>query len=150
MKKILLLALAVAITLFIGCGRRNAATAGTSSAAGSHQDHSACDHDHPGAEGHTTGTHRHEDEHSHGDQEGHDHSHGEACDHEGHSHDTQSHAGADTGGRGNNTAEYDPLAGHDLGEEEAADPDEIVFPSEQPARTDFKVEPAARTSFPEA
>lgn len=149
MKKIIVLAMALAIALFAGCGRRNTSPAAQSGTAEAH-DHSACDNNHD-----------HDHDHSSGAKSEHNHAPGETCtdDHESHSQDAQdghdhtghSHEGDDHSTKNSKKqAEYDPHAGHDHGSEEAAaDPEEIVFPASQAARTEFEVLPAGRGTFSE-
>lgn len=128
-----LLAIAVAISLS-GCGNNNAPKdehAGHNHAAHSHEghDHSAHDHSH---EGHDHSTHSHED-HNHA-EEAHTHDHS-AHDHEGHDHSAHSHEGHD------HSAHSHAEEGHQHNE------NEITFPAEQAARTDFKVEEIQPATF---
>lgn len=181
MKKILILAPAIALALLGGCGRRGAANANSQETTEQHiHNHSACgdDHSHEAHAGHNHAGHSHDAhaghnhaEHSNDDAHaGHSHAPGESC---GHDHSGDSHAGHDHAEADNHShdahaghdhaaddnksaskskkraAEADPHAGHDHGTAEAVDPDEIVFPAAQAARTDFEVKRAARATFAE-
>lgn len=131
MKQIFTAALALAVTLSLGsCGNRNA----------SHDEHA---HDHAA---HTHEAHDHS-EHSHDhSHEGHDHNHDHSThshadhdhSHEGHDHSSHNHATHDHSAHSH--AEH-AEEGHQHNE------NEITFPAEQAARTDFKVEEILPTTF---
>ena len=170
--------MALAVALTVGCGRRtNTKTEDTKQTeavanTGDTHDHShgdsGHDHSHGTDEGHshTDGQpcdHDHSSDshagHSHGEGEpcGHDHSadsqadhshgEGESCgeDHSSDSHAAHSHGEGEPCGHDHSA---DSHAGHDHDEGEA-DPDEIVFPAEQAARTDFEVQKAGKGPFAE-
>ena len=134
MKQIFIAALALAVTLSLGsCGNSNA----------SHDEHA---HDHAAHthEGHDHSTHNHA-EHTH---EGHDHSaHEEHAehDHSAHSHEGHDHAAHDHSAHAeeahNHSAHKHAEEGHKHNE------NEITFPAEQAARTDFKVEEIQPSTF---
>ena len=123
-----------------------------------HSDHShaegePCGHDHS-TDAHAG--HSHDSEEVHSGDCGHDHSadshagHNHESDSHGHDHSVEahsdhSHAEGEPCGHDHST---DAHAGHDHGEA-AAESDEIVFPAEQAARTDFEVRKAVRGSFAE-
>ncbi len=131
MKQIFTAVLALAVTLSLGsCGNRNA----------SHDEHA---HDHAA---HTHEAHDHS-EHSHDhSHEGHDHNHDHSThthadhdhSHEGHDHSSHNHAAHDHSAHSH--AEH-AEEGHQHNE------NEITFPAEQAARTDFKVEEILPTTF---
>ena len=121
MKQLLTAILALAVTLSLSsCGNRNT----------SHDEHA---HDHAG---HTHEAHDHSvHNHSH---EGHDHS-SHNHDHSAHSHEGHSHAKASDDHSTHNHAQ--PEAEHNHNE------NEITFPADQAARTDFKVEEIVPSTF---
>lgn len=129
MKQIFTAALALAVTLSLSsCGNRNA----------SHDEHAhdhaahteeAHNHDH---EGHDHSTHNHA-EHDHS---AHNHSH-DGHNHEAHAEEAHSHEGHNHEGHDHSHAE----AEHKHNE------NEITFPADQAARTDFKVEEIQPSTF---
>ncbi len=134
MKQIFTAALALAVTLSLSsCGNRNA----------SHDEHAhdhaahteeAHNHDH---EGHDHSTHNHA-EHDHS---AHNHSH-DGHDHEAHAKEAHSHEEHDH--------EVHNHEGHDHSHAEAEhkhNENEITFPADQAARTDFKVEEIQPSTF---
>lgn len=119
MKQIFIAALALAVTLSLGsCGNSNA----------SHDEHA---HDHAAHthEGHDHSAHEEHAEHDHSA-----HSH-EAHDHAAHDHSAHAHEGHD------HSAHNHAEEGHKHNE------NEITFPAEQAARTDFKVEEIQPSTF---
>lgn len=124
MKQIFIAALALAVTLSLGsCGNSNA----------SHDEHA---HDHAAHthEGHDHSAH---EEHAEHDHEGHDHSAHDHADHDHAAHDHSAHAHEGHDHSAHNHAEE----GHKHNE------NEITFPAEQAARTDFKVEEIQPSTF---
>lgn len=134
MKQLFTAVLALAVTLSLSsCGNRNTSNDEHAHDHAGHtheaHDHSSHNHSH---EGHDHSSHNHADHdhsahshegHSHAD---HDHSH-EGHDHSAHSHDDHNHAQAE--------------AEHQHNE------NEINFPADQAARTDFKVEEIQPSTF---
>lgn len=151
MKKYLVLLFCIAVTVSCGRGKNNNTTGRASATVEAH------DHDHEG--------HVHDDGHVHAEGEEHDHAtphvHEDGTECTGdHSHDEHAHAdghvhseGEDHAGHdhtGHSHAEGDDHAGHSHAEGEEAhseNPDEIVFPAAQAAKTDFKVEPVTVSTF---
>ena len=134
MKQIFIAALTLAVTLSLGsCGNSNA----------SHDEHA---HDHAAHthEGHDHSTHNHA-EHTH---EGHDHSaHEEHAehDHSAHSHEGHDHAAHDHSAHAEEAHDHST---HNHAEEgHKHNENEITFPAEQAARTDFKVEEIQPSTF---
>lgn len=131
MKQIFTAALALAVTLSLGsCGNRNT----------SHDEHA---HDHSA---HTHEAHTHD--HSH---EGHDHA---AHDHSSHDHSAHNHADHDHSAHsheGHDHATHDHShdhSSHSHAEEgHKHNENEITFPADQAARTDFKVEEIQPSTF---
>ena len=134
MKQIFIAALALAVTLSLGsCGNSNA----------SHDEHA---HDHAAHthEGHDHSAHEEHADHDHSahSHEGHDH---EGHDHSAHSHEGHDHAAHDHSAHAeeahNHSAHKHAEEGHKHNE------NEITFPAEQAARTDFKVEEIQPSTF---
>lgn len=156
MKKYLLCLPILAAALIIGCGRRggtdNARTpqqkeAHTHAHEGhDHDSHAGHSHDHSGhsEHSHTEGEccgHGHDTEHSHEGHNYHSHDAGHSYGHSGHSHAEGESCGHDHSHDAGHS--HDTHAGHNHDHEqghEGENPDEIVFPAAQAARTDFKVE----------
>ncbi len=162
--------MAFAVALTIGCGRRantkaadqpqNQTSVNVETA--HNHEHGDCghDHSHDSGEGHVHGENCDHDhsadvhaEHNHDSHEG--HSHGGDCEHDnsadahsGHSHVEGDSCGHDHSSDSQSGHNHELHAGHD-NDEAAADPDEIVFPAEQAARTDFEVRKAVKGSFSE-
>lgn len=134
MKKFLICAIISMAVITVGCGRRNTVKNAETHNTEAH-DHSGCGDTH---------AHANETAHQHDGEEecGHDHS-AENGHLEGQDHEHDGHSGCD----GDHSAD-DAHAGHDHGSEEA-DPDEIVFPAAQSARTEFEVQTVRRGSFAE-
>lgn len=146
MKQIFTAALALAVTLSLSsCGNRNA----------SHDEH---DHDHA-AHTHEAHTHDHS-EHSHDEHDhsahNHDHADHDHADHDhsthnhaDHDHSAHSHEGHDHSAHSHDHADHDHSAhSHDHAEEgHQHNENEITFPAEQAARTDFKVEEIKPSTF---
>lgn len=154
--------MALLVALTVGCGRKNNAKTTVENATEvhdhsahnhdhdhsghSHDDHTAhnedCGHDHS-ADKLTGHVHGEDCDHDHDDSAGGEHVHGEDCDHDHSGDNHDAHAGHDHSGHS-----HDAHAGHDHGSE-AENPDEIVFPAEQAARTEFEVQVARRGDFRE-
>lgn len=146
--------MALFAALCVGCGRGNAPAATAGEKDGHVHDHGG--HVHAAGES-CVGDHDTRDHDSHA---AHSHDAGEACDggHAGHDHDSHAGHGHSAKDRKNKKPakhnphsghDHDAHAGHDHGSGAAADPDEIVFPADQAARTDFEVRPALRGTFRE-
>ncbi|MBR2502116.1 MAG: efflux transporter periplasmic adaptor subunit, partial [Rikenellaceae bacterium] len=130
MKQIFIAALALAVTLSLGsCGNSNA----------SHDEHA---HDHAAHthEGHDHSAHEEHAEHNH---EGHDHSAHEG--HAEHDHSAHSHEGHDHSAHAEEA--HDHSAHNHAEEGHKHNENEITFPAEQAARTDFKVEEIQPSTF---
>lgn len=128
MKQIFSTILALTVTLSLSsCGNRNA----------SHDEHA---HDHAA---HTEEAHNH-------NHEGHDHSH-EGHDHSTHNHADHDHSAHNHSHEGHNHTEHNHAHdGHNHAQAEAEhkhNENEITFPADQAARTDFKVEEIQPSTF---
>lgn len=145
-----------------GCGHDYSADARDSRDGHDHSGHSheaetAHDHSHENGES-CSGDHSHEGhnhdahaEHSHagGESCGHDHSHDGHAEHPGSAHEKHDHSADEVhAGHDHSGHSHDAHTGHDHGDGEMS-ADEIVFPAEQAARTDFKVERPALGKFHE-
>lgn len=133
MKRFFTAILALAVTLSLGsCGNKTSHEEHAHDhAAHSHEGHDHSSHDHSS---HNHEGHSHEEE----DHSSHDHS---AHSHESHNHATHSHDGHDHAHEGHNHAAEVAEAEHKHNE------NEIIFPAEQAARTDFKVEQIQPRTF---
>lgn len=146
MKNIVLITAAVSFAVLQGCTGRTARNNDTSAAQQTAETEHV--HNHPAGtpcpSEASHGTHESHEEHvhlpGHEGHEEHDHhaaheGHNHATDHEGHAHlpGHEGHEGHDHGAHG----------------EAAENPDEIVFPAAQAARTDFAVEEVKRGAFRE-
>ncbi|MBR3801088.1 MAG: HlyD family efflux transporter periplasmic adaptor subunit, partial [Rikenellaceae bacterium] len=139
MKQIFTAILALAVTISLSsCGNRNAshdehAHEGHDHAAHTHEAHDHSTHNH---EGHDHSAHEEHAAHDHSAHSHEEHDHAEeAHDHAAHDHSAQAHEGHD------HSAHNHAEEGHKHNE------NEITFPAEQAARTDFKVEEIQPSTF---
>lgn len=139
MKQIFTAILALAVTLSLGsCGNRNA----------SHDEHAHEGHDHAAHthEAHDHSTHNHEghDHSAHEEHAAHDHS---THSHEGHEHAEEAHDHAAHDHSAHAEEAHDHSAHNHAEEGHKHNENEITFPAEQAARTDFKVEEIQPSTF---